>query len=125
MCQHSFHMYWFVLNTATSTPSKKKLLEFIPRMAPHWYEIGLQLLNDNQEPHLDVIKLNCSNDYIQCCLKMLWYWLETNPKASWQQLTNSLRSPVLQLNTVAASIEAMFTGTYIASSYYVYVICNY
>ena len=104
-------MYWFVLNTATSTPSKKKLLEFIPRMAPHWYEIGLQLLNDNQEPHLDVIKLNCSNDYIQCCLKMLWYWLETNPKASWQQLTNSLRSPVLQLNTVAASIEAMFTGT--------------
>ena len=43
-------------------------------------------------------------------MQMLWYWLKTNPKASWKQLLEALRSPALELHTVAANIETMFTS---------------
>ena len=94
--------------SATSVPSKKKILELIPNLAPQWYELGIQLLREDQEPHLDVIKSDCGNDNKRCCVQMFWYWLQTNPKASWIQLLDALRSPVLELHTVAANIEAMF-----------------
>ena len=96
--------------SATSAPSKRKLLELIPSVAPQWYELGIQLLREDQEPHLDVIKSDCGNDNKRCCVQMFWYWLKTNPKASWQQLLDALRSPALELCTVAANIEAMFTS---------------
>ena len=104
--------------SATSVPSKKKILELIPNLAPQWYELGIQLLREDQEPHLDVIKSDCGNDNKRCCVQMFWYWLKTNPKASWKQLLDALKSPALELHTVAANIEAMFTSkcyiTYVA-----------
>ena len=102
-------MNWCIFS-ATSVPSKKKLLELIPNVAPRWYLLGIQLLREDQEPHLDVIKSDCGNDNKQCCVQMFWYWLQTNPKASWIQLLDALRSPALELHTVAANIEAMFTS---------------
>lgn len=78
-------------------------------MAPRWYELGLKLLNEDQESYLDVIKKDYVNDNKQCCMEMFWYWLETHPEATWKQLIDSLRSPALELNTVAASIEIMCT----------------
>ena len=96
--------------SATSVPTKKKLLELIPNVAPQWYELGIQLLREDQEPQLDVIKSDCGNDNKRCCIQMFWYWLKTNPKASWQQLLDALGSPALELHTVAAKIEAMFTS---------------
>ena len=93
-----------------SRPTKKKILEIIPRVAPQWYELGVQLLNEDQESHLDIIKANHGNDQIKSCTEMFWYWLRTHPKASWQQLIESLKSPAIQLNTVAANIEEMLTG---------------
>ena len=80
-------------------------------MVPRWYELGIQLLREDQEPHLDVIKSDYGNDNKRCCVQMFWYWLQTNPKASWIQLLDALRSPVLELHTVAANIEVMFTST--------------
>ena len=96
--------------SANSRPSKKKILDLIPHLAPQWYELGIQLLREDQESHLDVIKSDYGNDNKQCCAQMFWYWLKTNPKANWQQLLDSLISPALELHTVAANIEAMFTG---------------
>jgi len=81
-----------------------------PQVAPHWYDIGIQLLSEDQESHLDVIQANHVTDQIKCCKEMFWYWLKTHPKASWQQLVESLKSPAIQLHTVAANIERMFTG---------------
>ena len=95
---------------AISVPSKKKLLELIPNVALQWYELGIQLLKEDQEPHLDIIKADYGNDSKRCCVQMLWYWLKTNPKASWKQLLEALRSPTLELHTVAANIETMFTS---------------
>ena len=95
-----------------SKPSRKKLLEIIPHVAPHWYEIGIQLLNENQESHLEVIKANHGHDKITSCTEMFWLWLKSHPNASWQELIESLRSPAVQLHSIAADVETMFTGYY-------------
>ena len=81
-------------------------------MAPDWFVLGIQLLNEDQESHLDVIKSDHGIDNKRCCMKMFWCWLKTHPKASWQQLIDSLRSPALELHTVAANVEAMCIGKY-------------
>ena len=38
---------------------------------------------------------------------MFLYWLKTHPKATWQQLLDSLKSSTVQLGTVAAKIKEM------------------
>ena len=48
--------------SAISVPSKKKLLELIPNVAPQWYELGIQLLKEGQESHLDIIKADYGSD---------------------------------------------------------------
>ena len=79
-------------------------------MAPHWFDLGIQLLNENQEVYLDLIQSNYPNDNKRCCKEMFWYWLQTHPNASWQQLIESLKSEALELPTIAADIEARCTG---------------
>ena len=98
-----------------SKPSKKKLLEHVVcRVAPHWYDLGITLLYEDQESYLDVIKLNYT-DKRECCKAMFWYWLSTNTTATWKQLIDSLRSSAVELPVVAADLEKMLTGTYIAN----------
>ena len=91
----------------------------IPSVAPRWYDLGIQLLREDQESYLDVIKADYGIDNYQCCEQMFWCWLQTNPMASWEQLSEALRLPVLGLHTVAANIEAMFI-----SKYYVTLLRN-
>ena len=79
-------------------------------MAPHWYLIGIQLLREDQESLLDAIKADHGHDKIQSCTKMFCLWLKSHPNASWRQLMGSLRSPAVQLHSVAADIETMITG---------------
>ena len=100
----------FLYVLVDSKPSKKKLLEIIPHVAPHWYEIGIQLLNEDQESHLDVIKANHGHDKITSCTEMFWLWLKSHPNASWHELIESLRSPAVQLHCVAADVEKVFIG---------------
>ena len=86
-------------------------------MAPHWYELGIKLLSEDQESHLDIIKADHGNDKLKSCTEMFWLWLKCDPSASWQQLIESLKSPAVQLHTVAANIERMFTGWYVIFIY--------
>ena len=104
-----------------SRPSRKNILDLIPDVTPRWYELGIKLLNDDQESHLDIIKTNHSNDQLKGCAEMFWFWLSAQPDASWQQLIESLKSPAIQLHTVAANIEALFTGKYFS---YVHMLRN-
>ena len=96
----------------SSKPTRKKLLDHvIPHVTPQWYVLGLKLLKEDQEDHLDVIKSDHTGNNLMCCMEMFWYWLNTNTDASWQQLIETLRSPVVNLPVVAADIEKMFTGS--------------
>ena len=96
----------------SSKPTKKKVLDHvIPNVIPKWYEIGLKLLKEEQEQHLDVIKSDHPGDNTTCCTEMFWYWLRSNDDASWLQLIDALRSPAIELYTVASKLEKIFAGS--------------
>ena len=66
-----------------------------------WYDIGLQLLNDDSRV-LDVIKANYPKDNEKCCKEMVMWWLQCRPDASWHQLAEALAS--VNLNTATQRI---------------------
>ena len=100
-----------------SRPSKKKLLELVvSRVVAHWYDLGITLLDEDQESHLDVIKLNYT-DKKECCKEMFWYWLSTNTSATWKQLVEALRTSAVELPVVASDLEKMLIGTYTVSNH--------
>jgi len=96
----------------SSRPTKQKILDYVvPCVSPNWYDLGVKLLKEKQESHLDVIQSNHANDNKKCCKEMFWYWLSTNTNASWQHLIEALRSPAVELPVVAADLEKMLTGS--------------
>ena len=68
------------------------------------------LLEEKQEPCLKTIKATHGGDAKKCCLDMLRYWMEAHPEATWDHLVKALKSPGVELNTVASDIEKNFTG---------------
>ena len=96
---------------ANSKPTKKKILDLVvPHVSPKWYELGVTLLKEEQESQLDVIQSNYSNDNKTCCREMFWYWLRSDPDANWYQLIECLKSPAVELYTLAAEIEKKFAA---------------
>ena len=95
-----------------SKPTKKKLLDHvIPHVTSRWYTLGVKLLKEDQESYLDVIESNHAGDNETCCMKMFWYWLNTNTDATWLQLIDALQSPAVKLPSVAADLEKMLPGS--------------
>ena len=95
-----------------SKPTKQKILDHVvPQVIPRWYELGVKLLREDQESHLDVIQSEHYGDHKMCCKQMFWYWLSTNVSATWKQLIDALRSPAVELPVVAANLERMLTGS--------------
>ena len=41
---------------------------------------------------------------------MFIYWLETHPNATWYQLVAALKTPGIQMNNIAATIERDIIG---------------
>ena len=78
-------------------------------MGSKWYQLGIQLLDEDQAPQLKVIRAN-NDDVTGCCTAMFDYWLQTHPNASWYELVAALRAPGVELNGVAASVERTFHG---------------
>ena len=95
-----------------SKPTKQKILDHVvPYVTPQWYELGVKLLKEDQESHLDVIQSNHTGDNRKCCMAMFWYWLSTNTSATWKHLIQALQSPAIELPVVAADLEKMLTGS--------------
>ena len=105
-------------------PTKKKILDLVvPYVSPKWYEFGVKLLKEEQEAQLDVIRSDYNNDSKTCCREMFWYWLRSNPDASWYQLIDCLKSPAVELHALAADIETKFTGIILFKSYLQVFFC--
>ena len=81
----------------------------VHRVTAQWYKLGVMLLNEDQESHLDNIKKDHAGDNETCCMEMFWYWLCTNTSATWEQLIAVLRSPAIKLSVVADDLEKMLT----------------
>ena len=94
---------------ASSRPSLRQLqkLGIIMSVATKWYDLGLELLDDNQAKQLDNIKAN-SPDVTKCCRDMFKYWLNSHPTASWYELVDALRATGIEENTAATMLESNF-----------------
>ena len=93
-------------------PSIKELhiLEVINTAAPKWYELGLELLNEDIFGEFEVAN---RGDVKKCCSEMFQYWLKMDLNASWKKLIAALKQPSVGVNTLALSLEERFIGEWI------------
>ena len=72
-------------------------------MGNKWYELGRELLNEDQLTQLDIIKTN-NNEVNWCCAEVILFWLRSHSTATWQDLIEALKAPRVELNDVAARV---------------------
>ena len=101
---------WFFINfLVSSKPTLKKLQQtkIITAVGSKWYELGIELLNEDQLTQLDIIKTN-NHEVTRCCAEMFLFWLRSHSTATWQNLVEALKAPGVELNDVAATVETHF-----------------
>ena len=85
------------------------------RIAPHWYALGTQLLEEKYISQLNIIQKNNPVDVENSCYKMFEYWLRVDMKASWNKLINALEE--IEQNTIADEIKQdVFKGNFISNA---------
>ena len=100
-----------MFTTVLSKPIIKVLQhsKVISAIGPKWYELGIELLDDDQMRQLDIIETN-NNEVTRRCTAMLKYWLESHPTATYQDLAKALKTPGVELHNVATTMEDLFPG---------------
>ena len=87
-------------------PTLKLLNKLVKRsITTKWYDLGVELLAEEDVQALDEIQRNNPRDVSTCCTKMFQLWLERQPDASWRQLIQALREPNIEMNELANTIE--------------------
>ena len=89
-----------------------------------WHDVGVELLEQKDEQAMNIIKANNAGNVSECCAEMLQLWLHRQPKATWSQLIEALRSPGIELNDVASQLEGMLIPT-VESTFVAIYITNY
>ena len=97
--------------TVYSKPTIKMLQnsKIIASIGPKWYELGIELLDDDQVAQLESIRAN-HNEASRRCTAMFIYWLQSHDTATWHQLIGALKAPGVELNNVATMVEELFLG---------------
>ena len=88
-------------------------------IAPQWYDLGIQLLDDEHTEKLDVIQSN-HRDSEQCCTAMFQCWLKVDKAASWDKLITALKH--VSHVTLAEKIKAMTSKGGVGMSTYIVLI---
>ena len=90
-------------------------------IAVKWFEVGLELLEQEDVHKLNRISEENPRDIVRCCGQMLKVWLERKPEATWNQLIKALRSPSIYLKALANKLERILSpndkGNVIHSNY--------
>jgi len=107
-------MRLFIL-IGSQRPARKYLKDVRSLFAKNWYDIGLELLEPEDENKLDEIETNKGGNVNECCGDMLHLWLQKQPYATWNQLIDALKSPGVEMFDVASKIEGMLKGKDILS----------
>ena len=97
-------MYIVVLK-GSDTPTLNEIINYKIRdqVTVEWHELGVQLLPDDLQVQLDIIRKNNPGDAKACCTEMFQYWLQVDTKASWNKLIEALRR--IDKNHLVASIS--------------------
>ena len=74
-----------------------------------WYDLGLELLEQEDEEKLYKIKCNNPSNVDECCTEMFQLWLRKCTNATWNQLIQALKE--VELNNLAAKIDGMLIPT--------------
>ena len=78
----------------------------LPDVCTRWYDLGLELLDPEDENKLSAIETNYRKDGVQiCCKEMFDEWLDYDD-VSWDILVQAIRK--IKLNHAASKIEKLF-----------------
>ena len=87
-------------------PALKLLNKYVRKdAAVKWHDLGLELLEQEDEGTLNEIQINNPNNASECCKLMFQLWLSKRSDATWDLLINALREPNIELNNLATTIE--------------------
>jgi len=78
-------------------------------IAPKWYDVGLELMEEKDVEELRVIKTDYDTNVSKACEEMLELWLRKKPESTWNQLIEAVKAPDIELNSAATKIEEMLT----------------
>ena len=79
------------------------------KVSSKWYDLGLELLEPEDEANLIEIESNNPSDAGRCCKEMFHLWLRKCTNATWNQLIYALKE--IELNNLATTIEEMLIPT--------------
>ena len=103
------------MHTGYDRPALKLLNKHVRKdVSTKWYDLGLELLEQEDEKKLNEIKSNNPSDVGECCKEMFQLWLRKSTNATWNQLIQALKE--VDLNNLAAKIEGMLKDTVCASA---------
>ena len=97
-----------IIHIGCDRPALKYLNKYVRKGVSSnykWYDLGVELLEQEDEEKLYTIKTNHPNDGSECCNEMFHLWLTKSTKATWNQLIQALR--VVELNHVADKISEL------------------
>ena len=91
-------------------PALKYLNKYVKEEASiKWHDLGLELLEPEDEGKLNEIQYNSHRDASECCKQMFQFWLDKCPDATWEHLIKALR--VVGLTELATKIDGMLQIT--------------
>ena len=93
-------------------PALKLLNKYVRKDASvKWHDLGLELLEQEDEGTLNEIQKNNPYNASECCKEMFQLWLNKCPNATWNLLIDALREPNIELNSLATTTEHMLMPT--------------
>ena len=99
-----------IMHTGCDRPALKLLNKYVRKDTSHkWHDLGLELLEPEDEGMLNEIETNNPIDVSTCCKEMFQLWLRKSHNASWNQLIQALKE--VELSNLAAKVEEMLLPT--------------
>ena len=94
------------------------------KVAPKWFELGMQLLSSKQSEKLNIIRQDHPADTNTCCTEMFRHWLDVDTEASWNKLIAALEQ--IGYNALAEIIRInVLKGSFIEHLVYCSVVALY
>ncbi|XP_065911456.1 uncharacterized protein [Dysidea avara] len=76
-------------------------------IAHHWEDIGVELLDEDNQSHIAIIRANHPDDVEKCCTNLFTVWTQRQPHdVSWSTLIEAVRNAGLEKES--EKIERMF-----------------
>lgn len=94
--------------TGSDRPALKFLNKHVRKdVSSKWHDLGLELLEPEDEERLNEIEANSPKDASNCCKEMFQLWLRKCSDATWDRLIQALEE--VELKTLAVKVKKMLS----------------